>query len=109
MVIAARSIQLVLVSAPDQKSGRSLARAILQARLAACVNLVPGLESHYWWQAKLERSQEVLLMIKTTRSHLSGLEKLIVRKHPYDTPEVIALTLAAGNRRYLKWVKANLV
>jgi periplasmic divalent cation tolerance protein len=106
-LIAASHIFLVFVTVPDQKTGRTLTRSILSAHLAACVNLVPGLESHYWWQNKLERSREVLMLIKTTRRHLKGLERLILQKHPYDTPEIVAVPLGRGNSRYLKWLSAN--
>jgi periplasmic divalent cation tolerance protein len=103
----AAKCKVVLVTAPDLKTARSLARAALQARLTACVNLVPGLESHYWWRGKVERGNEVLLLLKTTRACLVKLERLIVTRHPYDTPEFVVLTPAGGNRRYLDWVVAS--
>jgi periplasmic divalent cation tolerance protein len=95
---------LVCVTAPDVKVARRLARAALQARLIACANLVPSLESHYWWQDALETSAEVLIIMKTTRSRLAALEKFILSRHPYETPEFLALPLKAGNARYLKWI-----
>ena len=98
---------VVLVTAPDLKTARSLARLALRARLAACVNLVPGIESHYWWQGKLERSAEILLVLKTTRAKLAALEKLVLANHPYDTAEFLALPLAAGTGRYLDWLAAS--
>lgn len=96
---------IVLVTAPDLKTARQLARAALRARLIACANLIPKIESHYWWQGKIESGSEALLLMKTTRKHLAALEKLIVAKHPYDTPEFLVLPLKAGNARYLKWIK----
>jgi periplasmic divalent cation tolerance protein len=107
-MISARNLYLVLVTTPNRTAARLLARAILEARLAACVNVVPGIESHYWWQSKLERSPELLLLIKTSKSKLNALENLVIRKHPYDTPEFIALPLGSGNRRYLEWFKGSL-
>jgi periplasmic divalent cation tolerance protein len=101
---SAAPFRLVLVTAPDLKTARRLARAALEARLIACANLVPRLESHYWWQGKIETGREVLMIIKTTQRRLAALEKIIVAGHPYDTPEFVVLTLTAGNRRYLKWV-----
>jgi periplasmic divalent cation tolerance protein len=98
---------LVLVTAPDLKTARRLARTALEARLIACANLVPRIESHYWWQGKIERGAEVLLILKTTSSKLAKLEKLIVAEHPYDTPEFLTLPLAGGNRRYLDWLAAS--
>jgi periplasmic divalent cation tolerance protein len=95
---------VVLVTAPDVKTARQLARASLESRLIACANLVPKIESHYRWQGKIERSFEVLLVLKTTTAHLAALEKLILARHPYDTPEVIVLPISRGNKRYLDWV-----
>jgi periplasmic divalent cation tolerance protein len=95
---------LALVTAPDMKVARRLARVALQARLVACANLVPNVESHYWWQGKIEHDTEVLLVLKTTRARLGGLEKLILAKHPYDTPEFLVLPVTAGNARYLRWI-----
>ena len=96
---------MVLVTAPDLKTGRKLARAALAARLVACANIMPRIESHYWWQGKLESSREVLLVMKTTTTRLATLEELIVAQHPYDTPEFIVLPITRGNQRYLAWLE----
>jgi periplasmic divalent cation tolerance protein len=96
---------LVLVTAPDLKTARALAKAVLQQRLAACVNLVPTIESHYWWRGKVEQGREVLLLIKTAKALLRALENTILEKHPYDTPEFIVAPLEAGNPRYLEWIE----
>ena len=101
---AARKFSLVLITTPDLKTARKLARAALAARLIACANLVPKIESHYWWQGKMETGKEVLMILKTTRTRLAALEKLILAKHPYDTPEFLVLPLSQGNRRYLDWL-----
>lgn len=100
----ARNIFIAFVTAPDMKVGRKLAKSILERRLAACVNLVTGVESHYWWQGKLDRSNEVLLIIKTTKAKLPSLEKRVLSMHPYDTAEVIAFPLAASTPKYLRWL-----
>ena len=104
---SAAKFSLVLVTAPDLKTARALAKAALQARLIACANLVPKLESHYWWQGRLESGTEVLLILKTPRARLAALEKLVVARHPYDTPEFLALPLSAGNQKYLNWLAAS--
>jgi periplasmic divalent cation tolerance protein len=101
------NFKIVLVTAPDMKTARQLARAALAARLIACANLVPKIESHYHWQGKLVRSTEILLVMKTTRARLPALEKLIVPMHPYDTPEFVVLTLAGGAKKYLAWLCAS--
>jgi len=102
-----RLYAVVLVTAPELKTARQLAKSALQARLAACANLVPGIESHYWWQGRLEKGREVLLVMKTTRARLPALERHILAHHPYDTPEFIVLPLAGGTKRYLDWIKAE--
>jgi len=99
----ARTFSIVLVTAPDLKTARRLARAALKSRLVACVNLVPNVESHYWWQGKLERGNEVLMILKATRRTLPKLEQLILKLHPYDTAEFIVLPVGQGSERYLKW------
>ena len=103
--MAESTLHIVLVTTPDVGVGRDLAREILQARLAACVNIIPGLESHYWWQGNLDRSAEALLLIKTTKKHLKALEKLVSHKHPYDTPEFLAFPATMVAEKYLAWVR----
>jgi periplasmic divalent cation tolerance protein len=104
---SATKFAVVLVTAPDLKMARALARAALSARLIACANLVPKIESHYWWRGKIESGAEVLLVLKTTKSRLAALEKLVLAKHPYDMPEFLVLPLSAGNQRYLNWLSRN--
>ena len=103
---ASKQALLVLVTAPELKTARKLARLALEAQLVACANLVPKLESHYWWQGKLEKSAEVLLLLKTTAARVEALERLIVARHPYDTPEFVVLDIRGANQRYLKWWEA---
>ncbi|MGA2786208.1 MAG: divalent-cation tolerance protein CutA [Verrucomicrobiota bacterium] len=98
---------VVLVTAPDLKVARALAQAALSARQIACANLVPRIESHYWWRGKIESGNEVLLILKTQKSKLAALERLVLAKHPYDTPEFIVLPLSAGNKKYLDWLAAS--
>ena len=99
---------VVLVTAPDLKTARRLAKAALAARLIACANLIPKIESHYWWRGKIESGAEVLMLLKTANSRLADLENLIVAKHPYDTPEFVVLALSQGNQRYLEWLAESL-
>src|SRR5689334_6127523 len=103
----AKEFALVLVTAPDMRTARKLARSALKKRLVACANLIPKLESHYRWQGKVETSTEILMLLKTTRTRLSALEKLIVANHPYDTPEFLVLPLTGGNKRYLDWLQGS--
>ena len=98
---------IVLVTAPNRKTARALARAALSAKLIACASLVPKIESHYWWRGKIESGTEILLILKTQKSKLAALETLVLSKHPYDTPEFLVLPLRAGNRKYLDWLAAS--
>ena len=100
--------RIALVTAPDLAVARQLARGVLENRLAACVNLVPGVESHYWWEGKLCREREVLMVLKTTGEKLAELEAFVLTEHPYDTPEFVVLGIESGSRRYLEWIGASL-
>jgi periplasmic divalent cation tolerance protein len=101
------SFFVVLVTAPDQKTARRIAKSALAARLIACANLITGVESHYWWQSKLEAGEEVLMVMKTSAARLKALQKHILAAHPYDTPEFLALRVDSGSRRYLNWLAAS--
>ena len=89
------------------KVARKLAQGALRARLVACANIVPKIESHYWWQGKVESGAEALIVFKTTQAKLRPFEKFVLANHPYDTPEFIVLSIAAGNERYLDWISSN--
>ena len=104
---SAAAFAIVLVTAPDLKTARLLAKASLKVRLVACANLVPKIESHYWWQGKIESGAEVLIIFKTRKPKLEALEKLILARHPYDTPEFLVLTLSQGSRKYLQWLAVS--
>ena len=95
------------MTAPDRKTARKLAQVALAAKLAACVNLVPGIESHYWWQGRLETGKEILLILKTTTAQLAALERCLLAVHPYDTPEFLVVPVSGGSNRYLAWLNAN--
>jgi len=104
---SAAPFAIVLVTAPDLKTARALARTALSARLIACANLIPKIESHYWWRGKIESGTEVLMILKTRKSKLAALEKLILNRHPYNTPEFLVLSLSAGSKKYLNWLEAS--
>ena len=105
MIAPASDLQLVLVTAPDLEAARGLARGLLEARLAACVNLVSQIESHYWWQGKIDSSQEVLMLIKTTSAQIPELERAVLDHHPYDTAEFVVLPAAGVTEKYWRWVQ----
>ena len=94
---------LCLTTCPDPESARHIADALVEERLAACVNVLPGVHSTYRWQGKVERADELLLLIKTTRVRLPALQERIKTLHPYELPEVLAVE-AGGLPAYLQWV-----
>ncbi|MCO5573380.1 hypothetical protein L7F22_027149 [Adiantum nelumboides] len=96
---------VVYVTVPNKDAGKELASSIINARLAACVNQVPGVESTYLWQGKVETDSEVLLIIKTRESLLQALTQHVVANHNYEVPEVIALPIIGGNPSYIKWLE----
>ena len=95
---------LVLCTCPDAETADALAGSLVEARLAACVNMLPGLRSIYRWEGRVERAEETLLLIKTIRERFDDLREHIVRMHPYTLPEVLAFEAAAGLDRYLEWI-----
>jgi periplasmic divalent cation tolerance protein len=96
---------VVLVTCPTVAEARRIARAVVEARLAACVNILPGaVRSIYRWKGKVESAQERLLLIKTSRKRLAKLLATVERLHSYDVPEFIALPIAAGPPKYLAWL-----
>jgi periplasmic divalent cation tolerance protein len=93
---------VVLCTFPDVERAREIAAVLVERRLAACVNLLPGVESIYLWEGKVERAGEVLAVIKTTR--YPELEAALKELHPYEVPEILALPVTAGLAGYLKWL-----
>lgn len=96
---------LVLCTAPDAEVGAQLARGLVEAKLAACVNVVPGLRSFYTWKGQLEDDAEVQLLIKSREAKFQALNEWIQREHPYDVPEVLALPIVQGATSYLEWLR----
>jgi len=98
-------VLLVLCSHPDPVAAEALAATLVEERLAACVNVLPGMRSVYRWQGKIERAQEILLLIKTTTDRFDAVKEHIVTVHPYAVPEIIGANVVAGLDRYLDWVR----
>jgi periplasmic divalent cation tolerance protein len=101
----ASDIQIILCTVPDTETGRRIAKQLVEYRLAACVNLVAGVESVYYWNGKVHHDPECLLMIKGLQSDYRRLEKTIRELHPYELPEIIAVPLSNGLAEYLEWVR----
>ena len=96
--------RIVLSTAGSEDEARKLARHLVEHQLAACVNIVPGVESIYRWQGKVESSQEWLLLIKTSAERFPAVRDAIRELHSYDLPECIALTIEDGSPDYLQWL-----
>ena len=97
---------IVLSTAPSEEIAEHLARSLVDERLAACVNRVPGVQSTYRWEGKVETATEVLLIIKTHSACAPELTRRLQELHPYEVPEVLALPVGAGSAAYLAWIKA---
>lgn len=102
------SAVVVLCTAPDQASAEQLAAHALNAKLAACVTLLPGATSLYVWEGKLERVSEVQMLLKCDTQHQQALMNLLKAAHPYDVPELLALPVQHGDSEYLSWLHASL-
>ncbi|PRQ21282.1 putative divalent ion tolerance protein, CutA [Rosa chinensis] len=96
---------VVYVTVPNKEVGKKLAESLVREKLAACVNIVPGILSIYQWEGEVQTDSEELLIIKTRQSLFEALTEHVKTNHPYDVPEVIALPINAGSLNYLEWIK----
>jgi periplasmic divalent cation tolerance protein len=96
--------RIVLVTCGSRAEARRIGRSAVEKKLAACANILAGVESIYRWKGKVERAREVLLLMKTTATRLRELEREVKRMHSYDVPEFVVVPLVAGSREYLAWV-----
>lgn len=101
------TVLLALCTCPDEATAARIARALVEERLAACVNRLPGVRSTYRWQGAVHDDAEVLLLIKTTTDRLPALRERLPALHPYELPELIAVEVAGGLPAYLDWVAAG--
>ncbi len=97
---------VVLVTAPKGKEAKKLSGLLLGRKLCACVNIIKGVDSFFWWKGKIDSASESLMVIKTKQSLLPALIKEVKAAHSYDVCEVIALPIIAGSKQYLDWVKS---
>lgn len=98
---------LVLTTAGNEAEARKLAQGLVERRLAACVNIVPRIQSIYRWEDKVESSEEFLLLIKTTKGRASEVQSAIRELHSYDLPECIVMSIEGGSEKYLKWIEES--
>ena len=96
---------VVLVTVPSAEAGMELARTLVAERLAACVNVVPGVRSLFFWDGRLQEESEALLIVKTGRERYEALQRRILALHPYSVPEILALPVESGSPAYVAWVR----
>lgn len=96
--------KIVLTTTDSREAAQKIAEALVNQRLAACVNILPGVQSIYRWEGKVEQATEWLLIIKTLGSSVNGLETAIEQLHPYDVPEFIVVNVESGSPPYLRWL-----
>ncbi len=97
--------RIVLCTCSDMGTAEAIAKRLVASRLAACVNIVPGLTSVYLWKGAVESDAELLLVVKTTKARYAAVEPAIVEAHPYELPEVVCVPIVAGLPGYLKWIE----
>lgn len=95
---------VVFITASSKEEARKIAQGLLEEKLAACVNIILGIESHFWWQGKIDSAKEALLVIKTKKGLFNKLAKKVKSLHSYSVPEIISLPIISGNKDYLKWI-----
>ena len=100
-------VLVILVTVASQKEAIRIGEGMVHAKLVACANIIPGIQSIYRWKGKVVKSQEVLLILKSTRPRYHALEKAIKAMHTYETPEIIALPVKEGLDQYIGWVRSE--
>ncbi len=95
---------VVFITVSGEEEGRKIARLLVGARKAACVNILPGVDSVFWWKGKIDSEQESLLVVKTRAALFHEVVDLVKSAHSYEVPEIIALPIVAGNEDYLEWL-----
>lgn len=100
-------VRIVFVTFPDLETARQIGTLLVESQLAACLNIIPGVESIYRWEGKINQDKEVAALIKTTESSLPQLERNFLEKHPYDVPEFLVMKPDSGFQGYLDWVRES--
>ena len=97
-------VVFVYTAYPSLVEAETAGRALVEQRLAACVNILPGMVSHYWWEGKLERGQEVVMIVKTRAALAEPVRTFVKEQHSYDTPSIVVLPVESVDQTYLKWM-----
>ena len=96
---------VVLITCPSQENADKIKKLLLEKKAAACINIIPGVSSHFLWQGKIDSAQEIMLIGKTTKNKLDNIIKLVKQLHSYEVPEIIALPIIGGSKEYLDWIE----
>lgn len=96
---------VIIITCSSEKEARKIRKALLEKRKVACVNIIPKIESFFWWKGKIDSCPEVLLLAKTKKSLLKEIITLVKKIHSYEVPEIIALPISGGNKDYLNWIE----
>jgi periplasmic divalent cation tolerance protein len=99
---------LVYIPCPDAEEAKKIGQELLRLKLAACVNILPGMQSLYWWEEKITQDNEVLLLVKTRLSFFEELEKVVTGLHSYTTPCIVGIPFIVGNSSYWNWIESTL-
>jgi len=99
----------IITTVGKKEEAESICRALLEKKLAACVQIVGRVESHYWWEGKIEKDREFLVFIKTKEALFESVEKVIKENHSYQVPEIISLPILKGSKDYLKWIEKEII
>jgi len=99
---------VIFVTASSKIEAKKISQALLENKCAACVNIIDNIESNFWWQGKIDHTEEVLLVIKSKKSKLAKIIKLVKSLHSYEVPEIIAMPIVAGEKKYLRWINDSL-
>jgi periplasmic divalent cation tolerance protein len=101
------NVLVLFVTAPSMSVAKTLARSLVTQKLVACVNIVPGVQSVYTWEGRVQEDEEVLMIVKTVREQFEQVKRAVISEHPYDVPEVIGLEVKEGSEPYLDWVRSQ--
>ena len=99
---------VAMITAVGMDEAENVAGRLLSEKKAACVNIIPGVESRYWWKGKIESAKEYLLIVKSSSDMLEGIIRIVKEIHSYEVPEIIALSIMGGSADYLKWMQEEL-
>ena len=105
----AKNCVIIMVTCASREEARRIAGRLLEKRLVACANILPKIESRFWWKGKLDSAAELLVTMKTVRSNFKKIEAEIKRVHSYEVPEIIAVPIVLGSRDYLDWISRTVI